>query len=40
MSEVALPKQSFKRGVVRGDGGSTSRDPTRQSDDSVEINAW
>ena len=37
MSEVARPKRSFQRGVVRGDGGWTRRAPTRQSDDSVEI---
>ena len=26
VSEVAIPKRSFKRGVVRGDGGSSRRD--------------
>ena len=25
VSEVAMPKRSFQRGVVRGDGGSASR---------------
>ena len=37
VSEVAIPKQSFKRGVVRGDGGSTRRIQHAQSDDSIEI---
>ena len=32
-----MPKRSFQRGVVRGDGGSSRRALTRQSDDSVEI---
>ena len=32
-----MPKRSFQRGVVRGDGGWTRRALTRQSDDSVEI---